>query len=147
MQNPHELLDLDIALRPQNITSATTTTGDTIDTKGARELLLVIQLGAYTAGTLSAAVIQWFHGEENDLGDEAQLGSSVSFFSSIAAGAKLYVRVRSADGKKFGRAKVVTTGAPTALNIGVLAIAADGPVKPARTAAGAALTLLGTING
>lgn len=140
MQNtPHDKLDVVAALVPQNITSATTVTGPAIDTKGCREHLLVIQLGAYTAGSLTACNVQLFTGDKNDLSDEAQAGSNVNIFASIAANATLFIRMKTEDYKRFARCKVVTTGAPTALNIACIAVATTTPD------AGALLTLTGTI--
>lgn len=142
MDAVHEVLDTEIALRPQNITSATTTTGEIFDTKGCAEFLLLIQIGTYTVNSLTALNVQWFEGEENDLGDEAQLGSNVNIFSSLATGAKILVRVKTQTGGRFGRVKVVSTGAPTALNISIAAIANSRPFMPKSASAD---TLAGTI--
>ena len=147
MNNPHNRLDVVRALSPQDITAAATYTGATFDTKGAREYLLAIVTGAFTVNRLTVANLQYFSSDENDMGSEAQLGSSLDIFASIAANSIIFVRVRTEEGKKFGRFKIVTTGAATTLLIAAEAIASDVPMKAANYSgsAGSLLTLAGTI--
>lgn len=145
MRTPHEQLDIELALNHTNITSATTTTGNTIDLQGCDEVLLLITIGAFTVNLLTACNVQWFGSHESDMGSEAQFGSNVDIFSSIAANTQILLRLKAEQAKRFGRVKVVTTGAPTALNILAHAISLDNRRKPVKTAAEAAITLAGTI--
>ena len=147
MNNPHNRLSVKRALSPQDITAAATYTGATFDTDGAREYLLAISFGAFTVNLLTVANVQWFSSDENDMGSEAQLGSSLDIFASIAANTIIFVRVRTEEGKKFGRVKIVTTGAATTLLIAVDAIASDVPMHAANysSTAGPQLALVGTI--
>lgn len=147
MNNPHSNCDIVRALSPQDITAASTYTGATCDTKGAREYLLAITIGAFTVNLMTAFKLQWFSSDENDMGSEAQLGSDLDVFTSVAANSIFFVRVRVEEGKRFGRLKIVTTGAATTCLTCVNAIACDVPMKAANYSgsAGSLLAVAGTI--
>ena len=147
MRNVHTNLDVVRALSPQDITSAATYTGATFDTKGVREYLFAIIFGAFTVNLMTAFKLQWFSSDENDMGGEAQLGSDLNIFASVAANSIVFVRVVVEGGKRFGRLKIVTTGAATTCITGVVAIGSPVAMRGAdySQSAAALLTLAGTI--
>lgn len=147
MKNPHSNLDVLRALSPQDITAAATYTGATVDTKGCQEYLLAITFGAFTVNLMTAFKLQWFSSDENDMGSEAQLGSDLDIFASVAASSIVFVRIRVEGGKRFGRLKVVTTGAATTCLTAADLIANGVQMRAANysQSAGSLLTLAGTI--
>lgn len=147
MKNPNNNLDVLRALSPQDITSAATYTGATVDTKGCQEYLLAVVFGAFTVNLMTAFKLQWFSSDENDMGGEAQLGSDLNIFSSVAANSIVYVRIITEGGKRFGRLKIVTTGAATTCLTAATLTATSVPMRASSYAsnASALLTLAGTI--
>lgn len=139
MKHPKDVLDIQLALNRANITSATTTTGNTLDTRSEREYLLMITFDTFTVNLLTALNLQIFHGSKSDLADEAQFGSSLDLFTSIAANSVIYVRLQAEQYKQFFRAKLVSTGAPTALGVTMHVIGLEKPMV------GALITPVGTI--
>lgn len=137
--NGNDNLRSTTALVPQVIASAATFTGPIIDTKDVREILLTIHVGAFTVNALTAANVQLFADDKNDLSAEAQAGSSVDIFLSIAANAVIYVRALVENTKRFVRFKFVTTGNPTTLAVCFNAATLQDKYK------GALVTLAGTI--
>mgnify|MGYP001438300460 CR=1 FL=1 len=144
--NIQDLIKPDLALSAQVISSATTVTGPIIDTANVREYVLEIVIGTpYTVNLLTACNVQVFSDDKSDMSSEAQAGSNVNIFSALAANTLLHIRVQAENYKRFQRVKVVTTGAPTSLVIGVVAITAQTEFRGTSAAPGSGFTLQGTI--
>ena len=102
-----------VALASTNITTATTTSGSIIDTKGYNSLVCGIVVTDVTAGYISAVTFQ--EGDESDLSDATTLDDSQlliydSQFNVTAAGV---IRVGCISKKRYVRLRITTATATT----------------------------------
>jgi len=114
----HNNIENRSALNNSNITSNTTTNGNTIDTKGYESIEFLIQTGVITDGSYA---VQVFEGDQSNMSDEAQvaagniLGTIPTLISTDDNVVKRFgVKMGT---KRYMRLKVVSSGVTTGGNM------------------------------
>lgn len=127
----HNNIENRSALNNSNITSNTTTVGNTIDTLGYEAIEFLIQSGTITDGSYA---FQVFEGDASNMSDEAQvaagniLGTIPTLISTDDNVVKRFgVKMGS---KRYMRLKVVSTGVTTGGNMEAQALLGNALQAP-----------------